>query len=399
MEDQLAPEQTQQTGRARNALFRRLLDLVSMPASRLAHQDRHMVGDILLEVLFHAEEADREMCARRLATHREAPKRVLRYLGQCSFAVARHVLEANEGFDACDLREICMSGTAEHRQIIAQRKQVPESVCEYLAEFAEIPAVRDMLTNNGAILPEQAIDKLVVRSRGEESLCDLLVERLETKPSQAMAMFWWSDSATRRKILQRHAADRLEVIDTCRDVFELAAEENWSDPVTRKALQLIERRQRNRAAIDKSPYDSLEDAINASALNGMDSELAQEIGYLAGLKPVTAAKILTDKGGEGIAVLCKGTGVNRDFLPVLWAGLKRPLQTEEGEIDPQFAKVSEIFEIMTVAKAQTTLRYWNWSLSSAFSPNALASAIDDVPANEEASFSSPQRTVRLVFGR
>lgn len=358
-----------------------------------------MVGDILLEVLFHAEEYDREMCARRLSNHREAPKRVLRYLGQCSYRVAQHVLEANEGYDACDLREICMSGSQDHRMIIAQRKLVPDSVCEYLAEFAEIPVVKAMLTNNGAIMPEQAIDKLVARSRGDESLCPLLVERLETKPSQAMAMFWWSDSATRKKILQRHAADRLEVIDTCRDVFELAAEENWSDPVTRKALQLIERRQRNRAAIDKSPYDSLEDAINAAALDGMDSELAQEIGYLAGLKPVTAAKILTDAGGEGIAVLCKGTGVKRDFLPVLWAGLKRNLETEMGEIDPDFARVAEIYEIMTVAKAQTTLRYWNWSLSSAFSPSALSSAMDDVPANEEASFSSPQRTARLVFGR
>ena len=168
-----------------------------------------MVGDILLEILFHAEESDREMCARRLSDHREAPKRILRYLGQCSYRVARHVLEANEGFDACDLREICMSGTQEHRMAIARRKLVPDSVCEYLSEFAEIPVVKEMLANNGAILPEQAIDKLTVRSRGDESLCPLLVERLETKPSQAMAMFWWSDSATRKKILQRHAADRL----------------------------------------------------------------------------------------------------------------------------------------------------------------------------------------------
>jgi uncharacterized protein (DUF2336 family) len=399
MENPLEPLQTQPVGRARTALFRRLLDLVAMPASRLAHQDRHMVGDILLEMLFHAEESDREMCARRLADHREAPKRVLRYLGQCSYAVARHVLEHNEGFDACDLREISMSGAADHRLAVAQRKQVPDSVCEYLAEFAEIPAVKAMLANNGAILPEQAIDKLILRSRDEKSLCPLLVERLETKPSQAMAMFWWSDAATRRKILQRHAADRLEVIDTCRDVFDLAAEENCADPVTRKALQVIERRQRNRGAIDKSPYDSLEDAINASALNGLDSELAQEIGYLAGLKPVTAAKILSDKGGEGIAVLFKGTGVSRDFLPVLWTGLKRSLETEDGSLDPDFARVAEIYEIMTVAKAQTTLRYWNWSLSTAYSPSALASTMEDEPANEDSNFSSPQRTARLVFGR
>ena len=39
----------------------------------------------------------------------------------------------------------------------------------------------------------------------------------------------------------------------------------------------------------------------------MTPEMAQEIGYLAGIKPVTSAKILSDAGGEGVAVLCKAT--------------------------------------------------------------------------------------------
>ena len=354
---------------------------------------------LLQLMLFHANDSDREMCARRLALHREAPKRLLRYLGQCPIPIARHVLEANEGYDGCDLREICMSGTQEHRLLIAQRKIVHDVVCDYLAEFAEVHVVKEMLANAGAVIPEQAIDKLIARSRGEVDLCPMLVERLEVKPSHAMAMFWWSDTATRRKILQRHAADRLEVIDTCKDVFEMSAEEQWADPVVRKALQLIERRQRNRAAIEKSPYDSLEDAINAAAVKGLDSELAQEIGYLAGLKPVTAAKILTDPGGEGVAVMCKATGVSRDFLPVLWAGLKRPLELSEGVVHPQFAIVAETYEILTVAKAQTTLRYWNWSLSSALSSRVLQESPDHEPANEESYFSTAQRTARLVFGR
>ena len=213
-------------------------------------------------------------------------------------------------------------------------------------------------------------------------------------------MFWWADGPTRRKILQRHAADRLEVIDTCKDVFELAARENWADPVARKALQLIERRQRNRAAIERSPYDSLESAINASATLGMSSALAQEIGYLSGIKPVTVAKILSDKGGEGLAVLCKATGLHRDFLKVLWAGLKRPFEIEPGVIHPLFVIVTDTYEILSVAKAQTTLRYWNWSLSSAFSPEAIRVASENgKPANEEAEFSTAQRTARLVFGK
>lgn len=390
---------TPPTGRARDALFRRLLDLVAMPATRLAHQDRNMVGDILLDMLFHATTRERILCASRLAQSREAPRRLLRYLAQSSFEIAQPLLEQNEAFDACDLSEIAEAGSGDHRLAIARRKRVAPSVCVALAEHGETHVVREMMTNKGAILPETAVDRLVMRSRDETPLCALLVERLELRPSQAMAMFWWSDGATRRKILQRHSADRLEVIETCKDVFEIMAEEKWADPVARKALQLIERRQRNREALERSAYDSLESAINSAALEGMTSELAQEIGYLCGIRPVTIAKILSDPGGEGVAVLCKATGVKRDFLPVFWAALRRPLEIEEGRIHPQFAIVAETYEILTVAKAQTTLRYWNWSLSAAFSAQALRDAhAGGEPANEEAAFSTSQRTARLVFG-
>ena len=359
-----------------------------------------MVGDILLDMLFHATEKERLLCASRLTNSREAPRRVLRYLGQCSFDIAKPLLEENEAYDAVDLCELILGSTPEHRLAIARRKTLPASVCDCLSEHAEPHVIKAMLANRGAVLPEQAIDKLILRSREEESLCNLLIERLEMKPSQAMAMFWWADGPTRRKILQRHAADRLEVIDTCKDVFEMAAEEKWSDPVARKALQLIERRQRNRAAIDRSQFDSLESAINASATSGMSAQLAQEIGYLAGIKPVTVAKILSDKGGEGLAILCKATGLHRDFLKVLWAALKRPFEIEPGVIHPQFTIVTETFELMSVAKAQTTLRYWNWSLSSAFSPEAIRDAsAAGKPPNEEAEFSTAQRTPRLVFGK
>ncbi len=388
-----------QKGKAREALFRRLLDVICLPATRLAHQDRALVGDIILDMLFHADEEDRMLCAKRLAPTSEAPRRVLRYLGQCSFEIARPLLEENEAYDAVDLVELAQVTTPEHRLAIARRKTVPASVSNCLAEIGEPHVVRALLENQRAVLPEQAVDTLVMRSRDQEEFCVLLIKRLELKPSQAMAMFWWADGPTRRTILLRHAADRLEVIDQCDDVFALIAEEKWADPVARKAMQLIERRQRNRAAIDKSPFDSLESAVNAAALEGMSSYLAQEIGYLAGVKPVTIAKIMSDSGGEGLAVFCKATGMKRDFLKVLWAALKRPFEIEEGVIHPQFEIVEDTFERLTVSKAQTTLRYWNWSLSSAFSPRGIKETNEaGEPANEEAEFSTPQRTARLVFG-
>ncbi|CAN0606261.1 unnamed protein product, partial [Ectocarpus sp. 12 AP-2014] len=170
-------------------------------------------------------------------------------------------LENSEAFDSSDLLEIIDQVTPEHRLLIAKRKFLPVAVCDRLARRGELLVVREMIKNIGANFSETAIDVLVDRSRKENGLNDLLITRLEMKPAQAMAMFWWSDRNTRRTILQRHAADRVEMINMCADVFAIAAGEGWSDPVARKTLQLIERRQRNRAALERSPYESLEDAV------------------------------------------------------------------------------------------------------------------------------------------
>jgi len=283
-------------GRARRILLRRLIDYVALPGSQVAPQDRSMGGDILLDMLFHASEEEKRLCAERLTTLSEAPRRVLRYLAQNELEIARPLLENSEAFDSSDLIEILDHVSMEHRKLIAKRKRVPIVVCDNLARRSEIAVVKALVENKGAEFSETAMDVLVERSRKEEGLTPLLIKRLELKPAQAMAMFWWSDRDTRRMILQRHAADRAEMVAMCADVFAIAAGEGWSDPVARKTLQLIERRQRNRAAIDRSPYENLENAVEVAATIGMSPELVQEIGYLAGIKPVTSAKILSDPG-------------------------------------------------------------------------------------------------------
>ncbi len=400
MTDTPAQQGATPTQGAQEALLRRLLDVVVLPASRVPPQDRQMAGDILLDMLLHSGERQRMHCAQRLAPVRDAPRRLLRYLALCSFETARPLLEENEGFDDCDLIETVISGSPEHRLAIAARRNLGVSVSQALVEHAEPHILQALLNNRHAAIGEVAMDKLVARSRDEPSLCGVLIERLELKPSHAMAMFWWSDGPIRRKVLMRHAADRQELIAMCSDVFEMCAAEGWRDPVARKALQLIERRQRNRAAIDRSAYDSLEAAVNAAATLGLSGPIAQEIGYLAGIKPVTVAKILSDPGVESLAVLCKATGLKRKSLELFWAALRRPVELEPGVPHPMFTLLNETYDILSVTKAQTTLRYWNWSLSSAFSPAALRQTREaGEPANEENEFSTAQRTARLVFGK
>ena len=137
--------------------------------------------------------------------------------------------------------------------------------------------------------------------------------------------------------------------------------------IVRKALQVIERRQRDRKALERSQHESLETAIQAAAVTGMDAAALVDISNLSGIKPSTGERIFSDPGGEGLAVLCKATGLKRQFLRELWTALGRDPRDASGNFD----RVSELYESIAVAKAQTVIRYWNWSLSSAFSPDGI----------------------------
>jgi uncharacterized protein (DUF2336 family) len=210
-------------------------------------------------------------------------------------------------------------------------------------------------------------------SRQDPALLTQLLRRPELRPAQAYVMFWWCGPQERRMILQRFAVTRDVLQDAVTDVFAMAAEEGWSDPLVRKALQFIERRQRNRAAQMRSRFADLDAAV-AAAEAGMTREIAQEIGELCGLKPTTTAKIFTDAGGEGLAVLCKSVGLSKARLLTLWRSMRRPEHTSDGEVAPALARTLDVFDLIALDKAQTVLRYWNWALTSSITPALLHAA-------------------------
>lgn len=383
--------------RAREALVRRLIDVIAMPSSNVPPQDRSMGADILLELLFGASQEELGLCAKRLADKSEAPRRLLRFLACAPIDIARNILEKNDGVEESDLAHVASITTPEHRLLIAQRKKISAMLADVLIGFREPHVIAALLRNKESQLSDLGLDSALEVSREDTRLCRLLLDRPELTPAHAMVMFWWADADVRRAILTRHAAERMELIAACSDVFPMMAAEGWSDPNARKAMQLIERRQRNREAIEKSEFVNLEHAVEMAAKRGMNAKLAQEIGYLAGVKPITIAKLLSDKGGEGISVLCKATGLKTAYLKLMWRALRRPTDGEDGEPDPIFRRVLHCYQILSVAKAQTVLRYWNWSLSSAYSPSSgLVEDNGDLAVDN--GYSAAKKTASLLFG-
>ncbi|KQY31030.1 hypothetical protein ASD21_08145 [Caulobacter sp. Root1455] len=385
------------TPRSRAALLKRLADVVCLPASRINAFERAMTADLLVEMLRDAVVGEREKVARRLANLTEMPGVLVRLLLRDELPVARTLLEHAPSLTDADLISCLYNSTQDHRRLIAQRRGVSEVVADALVDMDETGVTEVLLKNDLARFSHQGLENIVAATRDNPQMIPLLLKRAELRPSHAYVMFWWSDAEARRTILQRFAVSREILQDAVGDVFPLASAEGWQDPLSRKALQFIERRQRNRAAIAKSPYDSLEAAI-AAAQNGMTRETAEEISYLSGLKPMTGAKIFTDPGGEPLAILCKATGLPRGAVRALWRGLRRPETDASGALDAGLERVLTAFDTIAVDRAQTMLRYWNWSLSSAMTP-ALLKAIREGDEAAMDEYSVPQRAAMLALSR
>lgn len=380
----------------RRQLVRRLADAICLPESKLTPQERHMAGDVLVELLRSTEPDIREAVAKRLVMLNEAPRTILLILAKDDISIARHVLENSKSLTDSDLIHIARKVRMEHRVMIAQRRHLSDAVVDVLVEFMEEDVVETILKNKGSNLSETAIQRILVISRSHQPYVQLLVKREETRPSHGLTMFWWADASNRRRILQRFAVTRHVLQDSTVDLYPLAAADNWQDAGVRKALQFIERRQRNRVAIERSPYDSLEAAIEDVARTGLTKQKAEEMSYMAGIKPAAGAQILTDKGGQPLAIFCKAPGLKRDYLTKLWTGVGRATETPEGEVDPAFARVMETYDTISTDKAQTVLRYWNWSLTASLSPEVLRHIKNGVIPREE-DFGAAAITAALVF--
>ena len=383
--------------RARTALFRRLADVVCLPSSRVNAFERSMTADLLVDMLREAAVEDRLRVARRLASLAEIPASLVRLLLRDRVEVAEALLENCASLSDVDLLDCARHAAMEHRVLIAMRRGVGDVVCEALVEAGETPVTEMLLRNTLAKLSNTAVETIVAATRDEPRLIPLVLRRAELRPHHAYVMFWWSGPDERRLILQRFAVSREVLQEAAADVFALAAEEGWQDPISRKALQFIERRQRNRQAIDKSRFASLDDAVTA-AEPGMTRETAEEVSYLSGLKPMTGAKIFTDPGGEPLAILCKATGLPRTAVRALWRALRRPETDASGAVTPALERTLIAYDMIAVDRAQTVLRYWNWALTSALTP-ALLKAIRDGDEEAMEDYSGPQRAAMLTLQR
>ncbi|MEG1453390.1 DUF2336 domain-containing protein [Brevundimonas sp.] len=389
-------EKAAENDRARLVLLRRLTDVVSLPASRINAFERSVVADLMVDMLRQAPIEERRRIAARLVPLTDIPDNICRLLLRDDIVVARELLDESASLSDHDLISCATDASIEHCKHIARRRGLTPAVCHALIERADAELTQLVLANKDASIPTTALETTVAHSRHHPELCAVILKRPELRPSSAYVMFWWCNHEERSVILRRFAVSREVLQGSVADLFGNGTGEGWDDAYVRKALQFIERRQRNREAAQVSPFGGLEGVIKHASETGLTPDLVAEIGQLAGVKPLTAAKMLSDEGGESIAVLCKATGLTKPYLSLLWKAMRRPFDEQGADADPRWERVQIVYDILAVDRAQTVLRYWNWALTSALTPQ-LIRAIREGEEHLIDAFSAAERAAMLAL--
>ena len=176
---------------ARDAIVRKLLDIVVLPPSRLTANERSLVADLMLQLLDKVDQHLRLEVARRIARVPEAPSALLHVLLLAEPEVAAAVIRRTEPVPEALLIDCARKGKTVHREMIARRLDLTTSLADVILEFKEPEVAKLLLRRDEFTFSPTAIDLLVSLSPSEADMQALLLRRRELEPAHGFMMFWW----------------------------------------------------------------------------------------------------------------------------------------------------------------------------------------------------------------
>lgn len=352
------PRQADVTLKLRRTLIRRLLDISCQAGMTISDGERMLATDLLANLLHQATRDEQILCAQRIAESPLAPPRLVKLLASASFEVAEPLLSRCDKLDPLTLTTLVQIST-DHAIAIASNEDLPSIVADLMIDMDDLHIITALLKNKLVSLSEVSLDKCIEKSKSHKELVAYLIARPELHFQQAMALFWWADSADRSQLIDRYAITRDALTSVCEDLFPIAAKNGCRDMTILGTFALVERRQLNRRALETRNAKSISHFIMANLSQINSPNFIEDLARICGIKPSICGNILNDENGEPVAIFAKACSMDRESLGHFWQALKPAY--DDAKIEASFANMLHLYDSLSLAKAQTILRYWNWS--------------------------------------
>ena len=344
------------SSRERDVLLRRLTDLAVMPPGRVTPQERALADMVMATAVSRLDPVQRRRIAERVAPLPEGPRELTLALARDAIEVAEPVLIEAANLQAGDLVDIIRLTDRGHRLAIAERRFLPTAVVDALIEHGDTETIRRMLENKSAEISSRSMEILVRRSAHEPELHGPLLSRTELTQRLALLLFWWVSSPSLRvDILNRYTIERRMLHLAIDDVLEDGLAASGTDEALRVVLELIHRP----ISMGKTQHTRL---VNLATMSRPD-EFITELAAEARIRPETAYRIVSDFGGEPLAVLAKAVNLQRrEFgdLIVAAAEFRGGYVPTKSDVE----RITAVFDAIPTDRADLVLHLWDWSISA-----------------------------------
>lgn len=292
----------------RRMLVATIGDLFFSQHDILSDRERALMTEILRQLIHDVEVSVRRALAERLAEQPLAPHELVVALANDEIEVAHPLLVNSDVLQDLELIEIIRNRTLEHQLAIGIRKAVSEEVSDALIATDSIDVIKTLLENHNAKISQRTMEYLVEQSQRVDTYQNPLLRRPDLETTLAKRMYWWVSAALRTYILERYEVDPAELDETMESTVKALTE---GDGEARpKAVELAD---------ELADRQEITPALIVKTLReGEVALFAALFGKYTGIRLQLVQRMLFEPGGEGLAIACKGSGIDKSTFASIY---------------------------------------------------------------------------------
>ena len=334
--------------KSRSILVTAINDLYSGEEGLLTEQDRAIMVDIIRRLIHQVEISVRRVLAKRLAELPDAPADLVLTLANDEIEVAHPILLNSEVLRDPELIEIVQHRTMEHQVAIAMRPKVSEPVSDALVETKNERAITTLLSNQNAMISNRTMGHLVEQSAQVPNYQTPLINRHDLSTELAKKLYWGVSAALRKHIIANFDLDPTDIDETMEEAVK-------------DALAGGTRTVRKRNGPQESRQHICEQDLHALVAllrKGDVAKFLDKFTSLSKLRLTLVRRLLFEAGGEGLAIACKGIGLDKaTFVSILIRFRQGRLGDKEVEAE-ELTRALSFFNQTNPDAARALMRRW-----------------------------------------
>lgn len=282
-------------------------------ARELSHAERELAEAIFRSMLRDAEVMVRKALAESLKVDPGLPHDVALALARDVAEVAEPILEFSRVLSDEDLVEILRAQSPRHQVAVARRDGVSATLANAVAELGAEEAVATLMTNQGAEVPEQALQRALERFGESERVKRPMAMRASLPITVAERLVTMVSEGLREHLVANHDLSP----DIATDIVLQSRERATVGLGARADRPTLERLVAEMKRNGRLTHSIMVRALCTGDLDFFETAMAAH----AGIPVENAWALIHDRGGLGLDAICRRCEVPETLLPLIRIGV------------------------------------------------------------------------------